>query len=96
ATEVPLACARLCAEVIELCWIAADQGNQNAITDAGVGALAAQAALQSCALNVTANLDAIQDQEFARACRAELDRLLAAQHHKVEAILQAITTRLAR
>ncbi len=94
ATETPLSCARLCAEVIELCRWAAEKGNRNVITDAGVGVLAAQAALRSCTLNVTVNLNAIQDRDFARACRNELDRILSAKDAEVEAILASITAKL--
>jgi formiminotetrahydrofolate cyclodeaminase len=77
ATEAPLACARACAEVIKLSMRAAEVGNRNVISDAGVGALAAQAALRSAALNVDINVPSLQDQAFAQACRGEMDALLA-------------------
>ena len=77
ATEAPLACARACAEVIKLSMRAAEVGNRNVISDAGVGALAAQAALRSAALNVDINVPSLQDQAFAQACREEMDALLA-------------------
>ncbi len=77
ATEAPLACARACAEVIKLSMRAAEVGNRNVISDAGVGALAAQAALRSAALNVDINVPSLQDQAFAQACRDEMDALLA-------------------
>ncbi len=77
ATEAPLACARACAEVIKLSMRAAEVGNRNVISDAGVGALAAQAALRSAALNVDINVPSLQDQTFAKACRDEMDALLA-------------------
>jgi len=64
ATEVPLHCARLCVAVIELCREAADKGNSNVLSDVGVGVLAAHAALKSCAINVTVNLNAIRDPGF--------------------------------
>lgn len=96
ATKAPLTCARLCAEVIELCRQAAEQGNRNVITDAGVGVLAAYAALRSCALNITVNLNAIQDQEFAQACRNELAQILSAKEAEVEALLAMITAKLAQ
>ncbi len=96
ATQTPLNCARLCAEVIELCRWVAEQGNFNLITDAGVGLLAAQAALRSCALNLTANLNAIQDQEFARTCQEELARILNAKSAEVEATLAWITAKLSQ
>ena len=77
ATEAPLACARACAEVVKLSMRAAEVGNRNVISDAGVGALAAQAALRSAALNVDINVPSLQDQAFAQACREEMDALLA-------------------
>ena len=77
ATEAPLACARACADVIKLSMRAAEVGNRNVISDAGVGALAAQAALRSAALNVDINVPSLQDQAFAKACRDEMDDLLA-------------------
>jgi formiminotetrahydrofolate cyclodeaminase len=77
ATEAPLACARACADVIKLSMRAAEVGNRNVISDAGVGALAAQAALRSAALNVDINVPSLQDQVFAKACRDEMDALLA-------------------
>jgi len=65
ATEAPLACARACADVIKLSMRAAEVGNRNVISDAGVGALAAQAALRSAALNVDINVPSLQVQVFA-------------------------------
>jgi methenyltetrahydrofolate cyclohydrolase len=77
ATEAPLACARASAEVISLALRAAKVGNTNVISDAGVGALSAQAALRSAALNVYINVPSLKDAAYAAACRQEIDALLA-------------------
>jgi len=77
ATEAPLACARASAEVIALSMRAAEVGNRNVISDAGVGALAAQAALRSAALNVDINVPSLHDAAFAQTCRDEIVALLA-------------------
>ncbi len=77
ATEVPLDCARVCAEVIELARRAGELGYRGVISDAGVGALAAYAAARSAALNVYINAPALKDREFAHASLAELEKLLA-------------------
>lgn len=77
ATEVPLECARACADVVRLSARAAARGNVNVISDVGVGVLAAQAALSSAALNVYINAPAIKDQAFSRQKVAELESLLA-------------------
>jgi len=77
ATDVPLACARAAREVIDIAAIAADKGNLNVISDAGVGVLAGYAALRSAALNVFTNARMITDKTFAEAKLQELNRLLA-------------------
>ncbi|MGZ5850891.1 MAG: cyclodeaminase/cyclohydrolase family protein, partial [Methyloceanibacter sp.] len=56
---------------------AAEKGNLNVISDAGVAVLAAYAALRSAALNVYTNTKMITDKDFAQAKLAELERLLA-------------------
>ncbi len=94
ATEVPLQCARLCVAVIELCREAADKGNRNVLSDVGVGVLAAHAALKSCAINVTVNLNAIRDPGFIAAKRAELEDLLAGRDEEVANLYDQVLARL--
>jgi formiminotetrahydrofolate cyclodeaminase len=65
ATEVPLACAKACAEAISLSQIAADKGNTAVISDAGVAVMAGYAGLKSAALNVYINAGSLKDREFA-------------------------------
>ena len=77
ATDVPLACARAAREVIDIAATASDKGNLNVISDAGVGVLAAYAALRSAALNVFTNARMITDKTFAEAKLKELNQLLA-------------------
>jgi len=70
AAEVPLETARMCREVISLAHIAAQKGNPNAVTDAGVAALMANAGVKGAVFNVRINLKSIKDEGF----RSELDR----------------------
>jgi formiminotetrahydrofolate cyclodeaminase len=60
AAEVPLQTARAASEVLVLAVSAADRGNANAVTDAGVGALLAYAAFQAAAYNVRINLSSLE------------------------------------
>lgn len=76
ATEVPLECARACAEVIRLAARVGEHGNLNVISDVGVGVLAAHAALKSAALNVYINAPSIKDKAYSQQKVAELERLL--------------------
>jgi formiminotetrahydrofolate cyclodeaminase len=77
ATDVPLACASACAEVIGLSQRIAQIGHRGVISDAGVAVLTAHAALRSAALNVYINVPAIKDSEFVQDRRARLETLLA-------------------
>ncbi len=94
ATEVPLACARACAEVIRLSAEAAAHGNPNVVSDAGVAVMAAYAALKSAALNVYVNAGSIKDDGFSSARVRELEALLAAAEGDVTRIFDAVRGRL--
>jgi formiminotetrahydrofolate cyclodeaminase len=76
ATDVPLNCCRAARTVIDLGAKAAEKGNLNVISDAGVAVLAAYAALRSAALNVYTNTKMITDRGFAAAKLTELEGLL--------------------
>jgi formiminotetrahydrofolate cyclodeaminase len=56
AAEVPLRTARAAAEVLDLARRIAPIGNPNAVSDAGVGAQLAAAAIRGALLNVRINL----------------------------------------
>ena len=94
ATDVPLACARLCADVIELSRPVAEKGNTNVISDAGVAVLAAYAALRSAALNVYINIGAIKDTAFADDRRRQLEELLSGKDTLTEEVYQRIKSKL--
>ncbi len=94
ATDVPLACARLCADVIALCLPAAEKGNVNVISDAGVAVLAAQAALKSAALNVYINIGGIHDEDFTAERQRELDGILAQTGDLTEEVYDLVKSKL--
>ncbi len=94
ATDVPLACVGLCAEVIQLCKPMAEKGNTNVISDAGVAVLAANAALRSAALNVYINIGGIKDEEFANDRRQQLESLLAGNSELTEEVYELVKSKL--
>lgn len=94
ATDVPLDCARLCAEVIALCKPMAEKGNNNVISDAGVAVLAAHAALRSAALNVYINIGGIKDEEFANDRRQQLEALLGSNAELTEEVYELVKSKL--
>lgn len=94
ATEVPLACARLCAEAIALSRLAAEKGNPGVISDAGAAVMSAYAGLKSAALNVYINAGSLKDKTFADARLAELETILTGADVAAEEIFQMVKTRL--
>jgi glutamate formiminotransferase/formiminotetrahydrofolate cyclodeaminase len=61
AAEVPLETARASVEVAHVAALVAEKGNTNAVTDAGVAALLAEAACKGADYNVRVNVSALDD-----------------------------------
>jgi methenyltetrahydrofolate cyclohydrolase len=96
ATESPLQCARACAEVIALAKRAAVCGYLGVISDAGVGVLAAHAALRSAALNVYINVPSLKDRTFASLATAEIEQLLDRCALETEAVFALVRDKLGK
>lgn len=94
ATEVPLDCARAGAEVIKLSRFAAENGNSNVISDAGVAVLAGYATVKSAALNVYVNIGAMDDPAFAQTAKQELFSILDGCGYTTEEIYQLVKGQL--
>ncbi len=95
ATEVPLECARACAEAIELSRCAANIGNIGVISDAGAAVMAGYSGLKSAALNVYINTGSLKDRPFAESKLAELKTILKNfDDTVVEDIYQLVKTKL--
>lgn len=94
ATEVPLACAKACVETLRLSMIAAEKGNVNVISDAGVAAMAGFAALKSAALNVYVNTGSLKDRGYAEACLVELEEMLSGAEGVADSIYQLVKSKL--
>ena len=63
ATEVPLHTMQASYKVFELCQAMAEEGNPNSVSDAGVGVLAARAAVLGAGLNVKINASGLKDKQ---------------------------------
>lgn len=81
AAEVPLTIADRCAQIVDLALPAAEMGNQWAVSDAGVGALLAEACMHAALLNVYINLSSIKDKEYVEQT---LGRVAAITEGKTE------------
>lgn len=94
ATDVPIRVAEACVKVIDLCRPAAEKGNVNAVSDAGVAVLMAEAGLRSAALNVLINLGSLKDKEFVAEKRAKLDSLLKGRGVMRDVIYDYVVSKL--
>jgi len=94
ATEVPLACAKACAQTIVLSKIAAEKGSVAVISDAGVAVMAGYAGLKSAALNVYINTGSLQDTDFVQTTLAQLEQILADTELTTEEVYQLVKHKL--
>jgi glutamate formiminotransferase / formiminotetrahydrofolate cyclodeaminase len=76
AAEVPLETARASVEVARLAALVAEEGNTNAVTDAGVAALLAHAACKGAAYNVRVNVQALDDKSKGEGLAREAQKLV--------------------
>ena len=76
AAQVPLETARACAAVAKLAAAAAERGNVNAASDAGVAALIAEAACRGAVYNVKINMSSMADKSRGVELVKEADKVL--------------------
>ena len=74
---MPLETARAAADVAELAAAVAERGNSNAVTDAGVAALLAEAACKGAAYNVRVNVVVMDDRAPGMPLVDEVSALVA-------------------
>ena len=76
AAAVPLETARACVAVAKLAAACAQRGNTNAVSDAGVAALLAEAACKGAAYNVRINVSSMSDPHAGRKLADEAAALV--------------------
>lgn len=96
ASEPPLEMMRVCAEVVEILSGLIDKGSVLAVSDVGVGAALAGAAMKGASLNVFINTGLMKDAAFAAALNAEADRLLEENISKADSLCAETARRVRR
>ncbi|MCG2652515.1 MAG: glutamate formimidoyltransferase [Alloprevotella tannerae] len=94
ATQVPLQTMQAAFGAFELCQAMAEQGNPNSVSDAGVGALAARAAVLGAGLNVKINAASLKDRETADKMIAEAEQLIAEAQKKEAEIIGIVERKI--
>lgn len=90
AAQVPLRTMKASFAAFEICRAMAETGNPNSVSDAGVGALAARAAVLGAGLNVKINAASLKDRAAGDALVAEAERLMAKADEEETSILKIV------
>ena len=94
ATNVPLLTMDTAMQVFPLCKAMAEEGNPASVSDAGVGALAARAAVLGAGLNVKINAAQLSDRNVAKNLVAEADALIAQANEAEREIMEIVTGKI--
>lgn len=97
AAMVPLAVMEKCVDVIALAKVAAEKGNKNAVSDAGVAALMGRAGAHAAKLNVMINLGWINAEEhggFVEKAGSAIEDLAARADRSADEVLATVVAKL--
>lgn len=94
ATQVPLHTMQASFKVFELCKAMAEEGNPNSVSDAGVGVLAARAAVLGAGLNVKINASGLKDRETADKLIGEANELIKEANELEAEIMKIVEAKL--
>lgn len=94
AAEVPLETMKASFEVFAVCRKMVEKGNPNSVSDAGVGALAARAAMLGAGMNVKINAGSLKNREQAEALIAQANELIAKANSEEAEITKMVEEKL--
>jgi glutamate formiminotransferase/formiminotetrahydrofolate cyclodeaminase len=96
ASRVPLEIAKTSRRLLDACERGLPKAPAAAISDIGVGALMAEAALRGAALNVMINLASVKDAAQVKALSEDLDRAVDGAEAQRKRISDFVESRIAR
>jgi len=96
ASRVPLELARTSRRLLDACERGLEQAPPAAVSDVGVGALLAEAALEGAAMNVMINLASVKDRGQVKALSEDLDRALEGASAQRKRVTDFVQSRIAR
>lgn len=94
ASLVPLHIMEKAVEVLALIEVLEEKGSKMAVSDAGVAAQFARAALTGAVMNVYINTKSMKDREKAEELNAKADRLLTDGMNQADAIYDRVLKKL--
>ena len=94
ATEVPLRCMRVALESLTVARAMAEIGLPASVSDAGVAALCARAAVHGAYLNVRINAGNLKDAAYVKETLSEAEKMIRAVDAQEREILEIVTSKL--
>jgi glutamate formiminotransferase / formiminotetrahydrofolate cyclodeaminase len=96
ASRVPLEVAQMSRRLLDACERGLEKAPPAAVSDIGVGALMAEAALRGAAMNVMINLASVKDGAQVKALSEDLDRAVDGAEGQRKKITDFVESRIAR
>ena len=96
ASRVPLEVAKTGRRLLDACERGLPQAPAAAVSDIGVGALMAEAAMRGAGMNVMINLASLKDRGQVKALSEDLDRALEGADAQRKRITDFVESRIAR
>jgi len=90
ATNIPFSVCEMSLQCFDLIDVVAKKGNPNSISDVGVAALCANAAVYGAALNVRINIPGIKDQDFVAEKKAKIGEFIKTAEARKDAVLERV------
>lgn len=90
ACEVPLQVMQKAYSALDMLELMVDKGNQNSITDAGVGVLCVKTAVLGAYFNVLVNAKSLKDKTFAEQITNQAKAILEQNHQRADAIVAKV------
>ena len=90
ALQAPLLTSRECLNLLKLQDIIVEYGNNETITDVGVGVLLVYAALEGCLISVKINLNYIEDENYTQKIEDEINDI----YKEAKAIKDCLTEKV--
>lgn len=95
ACEVPFRAMKLSFESLDMLAAMVEKGNQNSITDAGVGILCVKTAVRGAYFNVLVNAKSLKDTAYANTIVTEAKQLLQTNHQRADELIAKVEAAIA-
>ena len=95
ACEVPLRTMKLSFESLDMLAAMIEKGNQNSVTDAGVGVLCAKTAVRGAYFNVLVNAKSLKDTVYATKIIDEAKHILQSNHQRADELIAKVEAAIA-